>query len=334
MKILYTNPFGESPHWNARMRRMVELLREEGHEVKELLVGGVGYSTRADNFRGMFKDAHDSFKPDVVITHGAMLASHIVQSYGKKIVVDLGSFDSSEYMIQRSGYVSNYRELMEMKKDVLFTRLDSQGIYQREKFAVNGVKAVLTFEGLEYDFAKRIFPEANVIAHSPFYVDAKRYPKLPFELRENKIVAFAAKWGRKSKNGKFIFNFNNAAVNDMKRPEMVIWSVGHGGRWMNFMPHDDVMKVMGQVKVVLCPMITGNNMVIAEATLMGANVIVQDAHPLNLYTSGEISFKLGGYEVQNCAKMVDKAFGGYYPPKNLIPDERTQIRKLIDILKI
>jgi len=332
MKILYTNPFGALTDWNARMRRMVELLREEGHEVRLLLVRDVQYTGKTGWYRTLFQKTYDEFQPDVILSHGAGLASNFVSKYGYKTVVDLGSFDSSEYMIQKSGYVDNYKQLMEMDNRHLISRLNSGGIYLREKYTLENAKATLTFDGWENDLAKKIFKKANIIAHSPLYIKDIDH-KLPWDQRENKAIAVAAKWGRKSKNGKFVHHFNKHPWQNQAEGTFKIWRVGHSGGWIDFLPNEDIKKLMGQVKVVVCPMLTGANMVIAEGLKMGANVVVQDAHPFHTYYNKEISFSLGDHQYQKCLSAIQKAFKRHYPSKKGLPDERTQIRKLIKILK-
>ena len=248
MKILYTNPFGESLNWNARMHRMIELLREEGHEVKKFLVRGGKYTGKTGAYRKRFQEVYDKFQPDVILSHGAGLASNFIEDYGHKTVIDLGSFDSSEYMVQNSGYVSDFKGLMEMNPRELISRLNSGGIHVREKITVDRAKAVLPFEGWEYDLAKRIFPEANIIAHSPLYIKDVDH-KLSWDMRENKAIAVAAKWGRKSKNGKFIHHFNNHPWDKQAEGTFKIWRIGHSGGWIESLPHKKIMKI---VDLILC----------------------------------------------------------------------------------
>ena len=333
MKILYTNPFGESLNWNARMHRMIELLKEHGHEVKTLYARDARYTGKTSEYRKLFKKTYDKFQPDVIISHGAGLASNFIDEYGYKTIIDLGSFDSSEYMIQKSGYCNDYGRLMKMKDSELMPRLKDVGIHVREKYTVENAKAVLTFEGWENDFAKRIFKKANIIAHSPLYIKDVDH-KLPWEKRESKAIAVAAKWGRKSKNGKFIHHFNNHPWDKQMEESIKIWRVGHSGGWIENLVHEDVMKLMGQVKVVVCPMFTGANMVIAEGIKMGANVVVQDAHPFQTYFNKEISFSLGDHQYQNCISAIQKALTRHYPSKKGLPNEQTQIKKLIKILEL
>jgi len=333
MKILYTNPFGVSLNWNARMHRMIELLRAQKHEVKTLFDREARYTGKTSEYIEKFQRIYDKFQPDVIFSHGAGLASNFVEKYGYKTVIDLGSFDSSEYMIQKSGLVSNYKELMAMKDNALFEALSHSGIYDREKYTVENVKAVITFEGWENRFAKRIFPEAKIIANSPLYIKDVDH-KLPWKLREDKAIAVAAKWGRKSKNGKFIHHFNNENWLKQNKKPFKIWRVGHSGGWEECLPHEDIMKLMGQVKVVVCPMFTGANMVIAEAIKMGANVVIHDAHPFQVYTHPRLTWNADNNVYNGCYVAIERAFQRHYSSQKGLPTEKMQLRRLIEILEL
>lgn len=325
MKILYTNPFGDLSNWTHRMGIMRNMLADKGHTVwfyKEGLV----YEQQPEQFITGLKNYINKYQPDVILVHGSTIASHLTDL--PNVVVDLGSFVCSEYLVQKCDM--DYRQIRYSPAEHLLKELPAEVYEQANKGIVNA-QAVLVYEGWEHELATKLFPDANIIAHSPLYIFDN--PGLPFEEREDRAIAVASKWYRKSKYGKFIFHYNNYITDEIKAdPRYQIYSIGHNGNWIRFMEHQKLMELFKTVKTVVFPMWTGGNATQIEALKSGCNVIINGRHPFRVYNNEELVIDMSRDYWSRTYNLIKRSYDQYYPPKP-IPSAATQINKLIEILE-
>jgi len=317
IKVLAMHPYGKlGNNWNHRLKRQFELMAEEC----DLLVlnervspiPGVNNEIK-DRIRKSIRD----FKPDVVYVVGYLLGAFVEFD---KIVYDMGSFMSRNILIKDRG--CDIEEMLNLTDREIVDSLRNSRMtdyYEKEKLALEKAKVIISWESRENDLIKKIFGKEIGKKIHPISMMFHRVPEpIPFEEKQNRIMAISTSWGDKEKNGGLLTNINK---------EIKISSIGNGGSWEKFMEHNKLMDELNKSKVLYCPYRAGGCGVVTEGLRLGCNVVVYDFYPFKAYINDDL-IAIRKIEVRTLKKALEK----YYPPKKQLPTIKEQMDKIIGVI--
>ncbi len=317
IKVLALHPYGKlGNNWNHRLKKQFELMEKECDllllNIRVTPIPGVNNEIK-DRIRKSIKD----FKPDVVYVVGYLLGAFIEFD---KIVYDMGSFMSRNILIKDRGY--DVEEMLnltdrEINSALRYSRMTDY--YEKEKLALEKAKAIISWESRENNLIKKIFGEEISKKIHPISMMFHKVPKpIPFEEKQDRIMAISTSWGDKEKNGQLMANISK---------EIKILSVGSGGNWEKFMEHNKLMEELNKSKVLYCPYRAGGCGIVTEGLKLGCNVVVYDFYPFKTYINDDL-VAIRKIEVRTLKKAMKK----YYSPKKKLPTEKEQMDKIMEVM--
>lgn len=327
MKVLVIHPYGKLNVLNHRLQRQIELMKERC-DLMEL-------DFHLHQSRGMHNIAAEEiikakkeFKPDVVYVNG-FIAAHFCLKVFNKIVYDMGSHKVRNELLD--SHKLTFKDMRNMSREDLIAKANwSHGAtyYKKEKEIIQNVNAIIVWEGEEAWLARKIYGVDETLHEiSMMFYDIPK--PILWHKKQDKVMAIAAKWGKRGKNGGLLNNVKK----ELKGTKYSINSVGHGGGFEQFVEHDKLMDELNDTKVLFCPYICGGIGAMNEALLLGCNVVVGDWHPYRVYTNDEITIDSSGRVMDRSIQMIKKAMEKQYLPKKSLPSEKEQLDKIFKVFE-
>lgn len=317
MKVLFLHPYKSLGDWNHRLARQVELMRRRC-ELKVLTERINPVDGISPDFRGKIRKAISDFKPDVVYVNGYVLGSFVVDLFDK-VVYDMGSFISRNILIQEKGW--NVEEMLGTPDRELLhvLRYSKKGqSYEKEKKVMEKVKAIVSWESKENDLIEKIFKQGKKVKEiSPMFSELPE--PMPFKEKLNRTIAVAPSWGDREKNG--------ALLNKISK-EFKIISIGDGGSWKKFVPHDELMDEINKSKILYCPYTAGGCGTVSDGLRLGCNVVTYEWYPFNTYVNDGLIIKR-----RQETEALPRAMKEYFLPKKELPSENGQLDRIFEVFK-
>ena len=332
MKVLLLHPYGTTlGDWNHRLKRQIELMSK----VCDLRVigGHIPVETGPDgNWKNEVQQTIKEFNPDIIYVSGFLLAFW-VSKWHDKVILDGGAYKTRNILVEQNRLT--YIDIRKMTRQQLIERA-SQGqdgdFFRRENEVIEKVKEIIVWEGEEASLIKKIHNVGDKVHEiSMIFYDLPK--PIPWEEKEGRVMAVAAKWGEKGKNGRLLDSVNKKIKERGLGVNYYVQSIGHGGSWAYSMSHDELMDEMNNTKVIFCPYICGGIGVINEGLKLGCNVVVGDWHPYLVYVNNELIINSENNVVDGAVDMIEKVMKQYYPPKKPLPAEEEQLKKIMKLIE-
>jgi len=327
MKILLLHSYGKDlGGWNTRIKRQIELMSERC--TLEVLTIKINKFTLIDryDFEVVLKKKIKEFEPDVVYVVGPIMGDIIID-YHDRVVYDMGTFFSINLLIENQRY--GYKDLLKYSREELEVMLKNGReylLYEIEKRAIDHATAIINWDNKEVDFAETLFGK-KIERVSMAFTDLPK--PIPFDQKEDRIISYAAKWGRPNKNGRLLDRVELNMSNN-KNIEHEISTIGYSGGKVNFIPHDKLMDELNRSKVLFCPYLYGGCGTIIEGLKLGCNVVIGYWHQFDTYVNKELIIPRGKSVPQSSVNTILKALEKEYKCKT-IPTEEEQLNKIMDI---
>lgn len=317
MKILFLHPYGSKlGDWNHRIKRQIELM-DERCELKVF-----GYHVKADigidnAWISKVKNLIDEFKPDILYISGYLLA-HKCLKWHKNIVYDMGAYKTRNILLNY--YYDNYPEMLKASDRELIDKVNwayHAEDFKKEDEVIKKAKAVIIWEGKEAELVNRLHGKRDNL-HEISMMFYNIPEPIPWEDKQDKVIAIASKWSDKGKNASLLYKIAG---------KIPIRIIGHNGKDERFIKHDELMDIMNQHKVVFCPYICGGIGIVNEALKLGCNVIIGDWYPFGKYVNKNLVTAS-----KNVNNTLQLALARSYKC-NTLPSEEEQINKIMNICK-
>jgi hypothetical protein len=331
LRVLFIHPYGaDLGDWNYRIKKQIELMSQKC-ELKVVNLYVSQETGISESIKKYIRNEIDGFKPDVLYVCGYLIVYECLK-YFKKIVFDMGAYKTRNILMDICKL--DYSDLNSMKGDDLKHKVMSSynSIYfEREDYVIKNVPAIIIWEGDEAKLVRKIHKVDNVNEISMVFYDLPQ--AIPFEEKKDRVLAVAAKWGDVAKNGKLVnkvnLNMKNAKFDD----KYIVKTVGHSGEnnIRKFVPHEELMNMINESKVIFCPYLCGGIGIVNEALRLGCNVIIGEWFPYRKYVSDELIIHTGRDRVGNSVNVIKKAMDKYYEPTEKLPDEEIQISRILEV---
>lgn len=338
LRILALNPYGQPlGDWNHRLQRTYDKLKEKC----TLKVFGkhIAPSNGVDNlWQRDVQELIKDFKPDLLYVSGFLIAEYCIRETNQKIVYDMGTYITRHLLLDN--HKLTYKDMRDMSTKELRSKAEwgySAIPFRKEDYVINNVDEIIIWEGEEADLVRKIHPKSRDKINEVSMVFYDLPNPINWKDKKDRVIAIAAKWGKRAKNGRLLhnvsLNIKNKAKTNKDYKKYSIHSVGHSGNWQEFMDRDKLMDELNKSKVLFCPYISGGCGVVNEGLKLGCNVIVGDWYPYLNYINKELIINSSGSGriVSRSVNMIQKAMEKYYPPRLKLPKEEEQINKIIEI---
>ena len=323
MKILVVHTFGrELGDWNNRLKRQIDLMSSK-HYVKTFCdyILPTNFE-KLERFSYALSD--EIRKSDIVYCIGMTAGDELVRInnnsiYEVSFVYDLGTFKSMNILVEEYG-IKNFDDYTDAELIDKLNNSKEFEKYTKEKRVVCKADAIIAWDSKEADLAKRVFGK-DIKIHKVSMSFSRLPAPIPFKDKKHRVIAIAAKWGRKNKNGDLLGKVNQ----DVK-----MFQIGKG-RDVNFMYHQVLMDELDNSKVLYCPYYCGGCGTILEGLRLGCNVVIGGWNIFDTYVNDELIFDTSKEPHNASVQTIKKALKKYYPPKKSLPEEKEQLNLIIKI---
>lgn len=329
MKVLFLHPYGNLGDWNHRLNRQVELMKKECElrVVSKHLSPSKGIDSI---FKKEIEKSIENFKPDILYISGYLIAWECLNCHSR-IVYDMGAYRTRHELLENCGYT--YSDMFKMSTKELRKKANfakSAPIFQKEDEIIKKAKAVIIWEGEEAKLVRKIHKTDNIKELSMLFYDLPK--PISWEKKKKRVIAVAAKWGKKAKNGRLL---DNVWLN-LKNDDFEKMSIGHAfsrkGKGYKFLERDKLIELMNNSRVVFCPYISGGCGVVNEALKLKCNVVTGDWYPYKTYLNKRLVVNSEKKVTGRSADMIRRAMKKRYPGKKM-PTEKEQLKKLMGVIK-
>lgn len=274
-------------------------------------------------FQTRIREAIRDFKPDVMYVNGFVVAHYALQVFDK-VVYDFGSFIGRSNIMEQAKW--NYNDMDGKSAQALRDTAGngySAPFYAKEKEVIEKVSAIICWEGREASLLRKLYEPGDRLKEISPIVHKTPKP-IPFEKKERRVMAIAAKWGDREKM---------AGILDSVEKDVAVFRVGNGGNGVQSLGHDELMGELNRSRVLFCPFTAGGIGTVCEGLKMGCNVVTYDWYPFNDYVNDEMVIGSSGRVVSRAVGVIGKAMETSYPPKKKLPEPEEQVDKILDVCK-